>query len=159
MIFGTPPSSRRDGDVSEPVDPTPDLQARIGEIHQQAHRKASRPEIIQALSVVVRIQGSDRLDLDQHGIFDQEVGDVGADVDTVIFHMDGDLLPDHQAGFGQFVRQSAFVDLFKQSGAECIGDSESAPDDPPGDIIETCSIGVLPRSSAVVFAGDVSVEG
>jgi len=53
---------------SEAVDPAPDLQARIGEIHQQAHGKAGRPEIIQTLSVVVRIQGPDRLDLHQHGI-------------------------------------------------------------------------------------------
>ena len=134
---------------SEAVDPAPDLQARIGEIHQQAHDEAGRPEIIQALSVVVRIQGSDRLDFHQHGIFHQKIGDVSTDGDTVVFNCDGDLLPDHEAGLRQLVRQCIFVDLFKKSGAQRIGDGKSASNDTLGNLIETFAIGVRRRSSAV----------
>jgi hypothetical protein len=121
---------------SEAIDPAPDLQARIGEIHQQGHGEAARPKVVQALSVVVRIQGSDRLDFHQHGIFHQKVSDVSTDGDTVVFNSDGDLLPDHEAGLRQLVRQGIFVNLFKESGAERIGDGESAPNDTLGNFID-----------------------
>lgn len=137
--------NRHDGDVSKAGDPASDLQTRVGEIHQQTHGKAGRPEIIQALSVMVRVQGSDRLDFHQHGIFDQEVGDVSADGDTVVFNSDGDLLPDREAGFRQLVRQGGFVNLFKESGAERIGDGKSASNDTFRNFIETFSVGVHRR--------------
>ena len=98
---------------SEAVDPAPDLQSRRGEIHQQAHGEAGRPEIIKTLSIVVRIQGSDRLDLHQHGIFHQQVGDISPDGNTVVLNSDCELLPDHEAGLRQLVRQGIFVNLFK----------------------------------------------
>src|SRR5271167_1628636 len=67
---------------------------------------------------MVRIQVSDGLDLHQDGIRHRKVRDVRADGYTVVFNSDGDLLPDHEAGFRQLVRQGIFVNLFWGSRAE-----------------------------------------
>ena len=111
--------------------------------------KAGRPKIIQALRVVVRIESSDRLDFHQHGIFHQKVRDVSTGGDTVVYNSDGDLLPDHEAGLRQLVRQGIFVNLFKEPRSERIGDGESASNDTLGNFIETFAIRVHRRSSAV----------
>jgi hypothetical protein len=67
------------------------------------------------------------------------------DGDTVVFNSDGDLLPDHEAGLRQLMRQGIFVNLFKEAGAERIGDGESASNDTLGNLLETLAIGVHRR--------------
>ena len=73
------------------------------------------------------------------------------DGDTVVFDCDGDLLPDHEARFRQLVHHCIFVIRFRKSGAERIGDGESASNDTFGNFVAMFSIGVHRRSSAVVI--------
>jgi hypothetical protein len=48
---------------------------------------------------------------------------------------DGDLLPDHEAGLRQFVRQ--------EFGTERIGDGEGAPNETLGNTIETSAVAFI----------------
>jgi len=63
-----------------------------------------------------------------------------------VFNSDRDLLPDHEAGFRQLVRQGIFVNFFKEVGAGRNGGGECASNGALGNLIECVS---YRRSSAV----------
>jgi hypothetical protein len=60
------------------------------------------------------------------------------------------LLRDRQAGFAQFMREGVFIDLFKKSNAERIGNDERTSDDFLGDVSKGCLICVYLCSSVFI---------
>lgn len=74
------------------------------------------------------VQRPDSFQLDQDGVLDQQVHEVFAYSDPVIFDGDAPLLLNLQLRLAQFVCQCIFLDPFKESAAEGAGYRQGASD-------------------------------
>jgi hypothetical protein len=70
--------------------------------------------------VVNRVERPDRLEFNQHRVFDRQIGRVRTHDHIFVMDKDVMVLPDHQARITKFVDEGVFIDPFEKSHAECV---------------------------------------
>ena len=66
------------------------------------------------------VQRFNRFQLNEYTVFDQEIGHIFPDDDSIILNREPMLLGDQEAGFVQFMSESVFVDFLKKAATQAV---------------------------------------
>ena len=87
---------------------------RSAKIDQKAKAEPGCLQVIEALGLMNVIKRLDGLQLYQHTSFNQEVGDVLADDDPIVIHLDRLLLSYNHSRLTQLMREGILLNLLKE---------------------------------------------
>ena len=104
------------------------VQTWVAEVKQQAEMQASRLEIVDALQTMRIVQCFDHLQLDQNRILDQQIHEILADHNTIVYDRGATLLCDSESRRPQLVRQRVLIGLCQKPGRERIENHEGVTD-------------------------------
>jgi len=110
-----------------PADDAPPLDFGLLEIHQKTKGQTGGSQVVKTLGRVFVGEPFGTLQLHHQHVFDKEIGKILADRVALVGNgkrcFDGS--PD--AWEAEFSEQSTLVDLFEESGAQRVGDPNTAP--------------------------------
>jgi hypothetical protein len=106
-----------------------ELKAGVAEVEEEGDFLVGGFEVIDALGGVDFVEGGDGFELEYDGPFDEDIGVIVPDENSVIVDGDGELGLDLQASFAEFVGEGILIDFFEEAAAEGIGDFDRAAND------------------------------
>jgi hypothetical protein len=95
-----------------------DLEAGVFEVEEQGGFKAGDVEVAEHLGEVVLVEGGDDLWIDNHHVLNDQIGDQGADVLTVVTDQEFPLNIAMKPLLGEFDDECAFVEFFVKTRLE-----------------------------------------